>query len=167
MTTFADKAKKIIEENLYLTISVCDKESKPWIANLYYAVDKDFNFYWYSSKASRHSCCINGNSDVALAIFNSTAVGDDTDAVYIQASASEIIGKLELIAGLKVYAQKMLRTGFTTSKLMTERFAKQYRDFQGLSKLRMYKAIPGHVWRLAPSEMFNGKFVDSRVEVQL
>ena len=161
------KVRRIIEENLYLTISVCDKSGNPWIANLYYVVDNQYNFYWYSPKTALHSLTIRDNPNVAIAIFNSTAVGDDVDAVYIQAKAYEVTSKLELVAGLRIYAQKMIKTGFAESKQMAGRFMKQYQDFQGLSKLRMYKAVPERVWKMAPSEMYNDKFVDSRIEVDL
>lgn len=74
--------------------------------------------------------------------------------------------KLELIKGLVLYAGKMMKTRFA-NKASAKRFIKQYRDFQGLSKLRMYKAIPEKFWKLAPAEMFNKKFIDSRVEVKM
>ena len=60
----------------------------------------------------------------------------------------------------------MIKTKFI-NKTGAERFMKQYKDFQGLSKLRMYKAIPEKFYKLAPSEMFNDKFIDSRIEVEL
>jgi len=93
------KIDQILKENLYMTISVASKDGDPWIANLYYAYDKDYNFYWYSPKDSLHSQRINENSRVALAIFNSTTVGDDVDAVYIKAKAYEITKKSDLVKG--------------------------------------------------------------------
>lgn len=77
-----EKARKIISENLYMTISVASKQGDPWIANIYYAVDSDYNFYWYSPTNSHHSTLIRENPVIAISIFNSTAVGDDVDAVY-------------------------------------------------------------------------------------
>ena len=67
------KVDKMLQENLYMTISVASKSGEPWIANLYYVYDKDYNFYWYSPKDSDHSQRIKENPSVALAIFNSTA----------------------------------------------------------------------------------------------
>ncbi len=49
----------------------------------------------------------------------------------------------------------------------TKKFINQSNDFLGLSKLRMYKEIPEKFYKLAPSEMFNDKFVDSRIELNL
>ncbi len=158
------KVDKILQENLYLTISVASKDGDPWIANLYYAYDKDYSFYWYSPKDSLHSQRIRENPTVALAIFDSTAVGNDVDAVYIKAKAYEITSKPELVKGMVIYAAKMIKTKFA-NKSSAARFIKQYKDFQGFSKLRMYKAVPEKFWKQAPVEMFNEKFVDSRIEV--
>ena len=161
-----EKLDKILQENLYMTISVSDKKGEPWIANLYYVYDRDYNFYWYSPKDSIHSQRIKENLKVALAIFNSTAVGSDVDAVYIKAKAYEVNDKKELIKSLTLYVAKMIKTKFA-NKSNAEKFIKQYIDFQGSSKLRLYKAIPEKFWKPAMAKIFNGKFVDSRIEVKV
>ncbi len=161
------KAIQIINENLYMTISVATKQGEPWIANVYYAVDLNYNFYWYSPTNSLHSTMIRENPIIAIAIFNSTAIGDDVDAVYIKASVKEVVKSMEIIKGLTVYGKKMLKSGFVHKKAQVEKFIKQYKDFQGISKLRLYKASPIKIWKLAPSKIFNGKYIDSRMEIQL
>lgn len=150
-----------------MTISVADKQGEPWIANIYFTYDNRFNFYWYSPKDSVHSKYIRENPQIAISIFDSTAVGDDVDAVYIKAKAVEVTNKIDLVKGLTIYGKKMLDTGFANSKKQVTKFIKKYRDFQSVSKIRMYKAVPEKVWKLAPSEMFNDKFVDSRIEVDI
>ncbi len=55
--TNEQKAQKIIEDNLYMTISVATKDGDPWISNLFYSVDNKYNFYWYSSKDLLHQKC--------------------------------------------------------------------------------------------------------------
>lgn len=162
-----DKVKQIIAENIYMTISVASTKGNPWVANLYFACDKKYNFYWYSPTDSIHSKYIRENPQVAISIFDSTAIGDNVDAVYIKANAVEVTNKIEIVKGLTIYGKKMLETGFANSKAQVEKFIKQYKDFQGASKIHMYKAVPEKVWKLAPSEMFNDKFVDSRIEVNL
>jgi len=161
------KAKQIIAENLYMTISVSSQKGKPWIANLYYVYDKDYNFYWYSPKDSQHSTYIRENPQVAISIFDSQAIGDDIDAVYIQAKAYEITAKKEILKGCFCYASKMLQTKFIGKKEEVQKFIKQYRDFQGISALRMYKAVPVKIWKLAPYKIFKDKFIESRIEVKL
>ncbi len=160
------KAKQILDENLYMTLSVASKKGEPWIANLYYVYDKNYTFYWYSPIDSVHSQRIRENPSVAFAIFNSTVVGDDVDAVYIKAKAYEITDTKELVNGLILYAEKMVKTKFANVASM-KKFIKQNQDFWGLSKLRMYKAVTEKFWKPAPTEMFNGKFVDSRIEVKM
>ncbi|MCL5091481.1 MAG: pyridoxamine 5'-phosphate oxidase family protein [Patescibacteria group bacterium] len=166
MNDFKKKVDQILQENLYMTISVANRNGQPWIANLYYAYDKNYHFYWYSPKDSLHSQRLRENPSVALAIFDSTLVGEEVDAVYIKANAHEVTSKAELIKGLILYASKMVKTGFV-NKVSANRFITQYGDFQGLSKLRMYRAVPEKFWKTAPAEMFNEKFVDSRVEVKM
>jgi uncharacterized protein YhbP (UPF0306 family) len=166
-SAIVEKAKKVIKDNLYLTISVADESNSPWTANLYYAYDKDYNFYWYSPEQSRHSKIIRANPKVAISIFDSRAVGEDVDAVYMEAEAYELEGKKELLSGLLAYGKKMLRTKFVNSQMAYKKFIRQYKDFKGNSPLRMYKAVPKKVWKLADTEMYKDKFVDSRVAVEL
>jgi hypothetical protein len=110
---------------------------------------------------------------VAIAILNlikkHNELLDETDPEYdrlIQYLLNPDDPKL-LNHELAIYGKKMIGSGFAHSKVQVQRFLKQYKDFQGLSKLRMYKAVPEKIWKLAPSEMFNDKFVDSRIEVNL
>ncbi len=60
----------------------------------------------------------------------------------------------------------MIKTKFA-NKTSAERFIKQHGDFQGLSRLRLYKAVPEKFWKPSPTEIFNEKFVDSRIEVKM
>jgi len=162
-----EKIEKLIKDNLYMTISVATLDGNPWIANLYYAFDSKYNFYWYSSKNTKHSNLIADNPKIVVSIFNSTATGDDVDAVYIEAQAHEVTNRGELLKGLSAYGKKMLKTGFVDGKKKMEQFVNSEKDFQGKSVLRMYKAIPTKIWKLAPSDVYNNKYIDSRIEVRL
>lgn len=157
---------KTIEKNLYMTIATSDG-NKPWISNVYFVCDNNNNFYWYSPKKSKHSQLINTNPQVALCIFDSTAVGDDVNAVYLQAKAIEVTDKEELRHALILYAKKMLKTGFLQGKSLYLQFTKRILDFFGDSPLRLYKAVPTDGWMLAPSKDFNGKFVDGRLKIDV
>jgi len=167
MMTNLQKVKKIIKETKYMTIAVSDYSYNNWIANLYFAVDKDYNFYWYSSKDSQHSKYISENGKISISIFNSEAMINDVDAVYIEAKAHEIKSKKELLAGCLCYAKKMWETKFLLKRGGIQKFVNAYHDFQGDSVLRMYKAVPQKFWKLAPSKIINGKFMDSRIKVNI
>lgn len=157
--------EKILSNNLYMTIASCNKDNMPWIANLYFVYDKDFNFYWYSPKESQHSKQINDNTNVALNIFNSTAIGDDVSAIYVKAKAYEVKNIKDIAAGLLLYGKKMLDTKFVTGKKSYTEFVNSFKDFEGQSPIRMYKAIPEKMWELAPSQIYKDKYVDSRAEI--
>jgi uncharacterized protein YhbP (UPF0306 family) len=154
----------ILKSNLYLTVATSDQNS-PWISNIYFTYDNDYNFYWYSPKNSKHSIIIKENPNTALCIFNSTAVGDDVTAIYVKAKAYEVTDKKEITKGLLLYGQKMIRTKFVTGKKAYTVFINSLKDFEGNSPIRLYKAIPEKMWKLAPSEIYNDKYVDSRIEI--
>jgi len=159
--------RKLLDENLYLTISTCDNNGNPWVSNLYFSNTSDLTFYWYSPVASRHSKLIESNPNVALCIFNSTAVGDDVTALYIEASASVVTDKKEMAKALVLYGKKMIKTNFVTGKEVYTKFVNSLKDFEGNSPIRLYKAVPEKMWKLAPSEIYNDKYVDSRIEIKL
>ena len=161
------KTRQIIDDNLYMTIAVASKMGEPWIANIYFACDDKYNFYWYSPVNSQHSELIRANSQIAISIFNSMAIGPAVDAVYLKATAEEVSDRTELLKGLTIYGMKMLKTGFAKTQVQVTNFIKQYQDFQGISKIRLYKATPIKIWKLGQSKVFNDKFVDSRIEIDL
>ena len=166
MQELIHRTKDILDNNMYLTIATSDYNT-PWISNLYFAYDKDFNIYWYSSKETKHSRNINNNPKVAISIFNSMAIGDDVQAVYIQAQATEITNKLELSQALILYAKKCFKTNFIQNKIDLNNFTKHIEDFRNSSPLRMYKATTKRLWLLAPSKIYNGKYIDSIINVPL
>ena len=162
------KVKDIIEQNLYMTIATCNRSGKlPWISPLYYVSDSSYNFYWYSPKNASHSRFIARNPNIAVVIFNSTLIGDDVDAVYFRAKAQEITNKPEILKGLMLYGRKMLKYNFSGGKRALTRFINSYRDFQKTSPLRMYKAVPNKIWKLAPSEYYKDKYLDRKIEISL
>jgi len=162
-----DKVQQILDENLYLTVSVATLTGEPWIANLYYVVDSNYTFYWYSSKNTKHSELIRQNPKVALCIFNSTATEDDVDAVYVKALAFEMSDISEIAKSLLPFGKKMLATGFVNGKDALNRFVSGVKDFTGESALRLYKADPLEIYKLAPSQEHNGKYIDSRIRIEI
>lgn len=159
-----NKAQEIIESNVYLSMAVTDNLS-PWIFNAYYVFDGEINFYWYSRKNSRHSKIIATNQKVAFCIFDSRSVGDSVDAVYVQANAKEVKDPVEISKVLVLYAKKMLKTNFIKQGTSYKRFVKGIEDFADKSPLRLYKATIKEIWRLAPSKIYNEKYIDSRIKV--
>ena len=153
-----DAVKRMIEENLYLTISVCDLSGHPWIANLFYVFDRNYNFYWYSPKTSKHSKLIQENSNVAISIFNSQATGDEIDAVYVKAKAYMLDDRKKMLRVLLLYGKKMLKAKFVNSKDDLKNLINNAKDFTKESPLRLYKATPEEIFKLAPSQIYHDKY---------
>src|ERR1700691_1781138 len=84
----AEQAKELIINNTYLTLSTSDG-NVPWIAPLYYVIDKEWNLYFISPVESRHAQHISKNPYVAFAIFDSTL--ELGEGIGIQASAKASI----------------------------------------------------------------------------
>lgn len=157
-----EKAKNIIANNLFMTISTATPDGEPWVTPVFYAHDKNYTLYWYSAKNTKHSQLIERNSKVAIAIFNPHASEEEAGGVYIVAKAYEVTED-ELPHVLNLYFSK------ATTKDLEEKKAlmRNKQDFLGKSILRMYKAIPEKAYVSNDAEKWNGKWIDSRSEVIL
>jgi uncharacterized protein YhbP (UPF0306 family) len=145
-----------------MTISVCDHKGNPWIANLFFVCDEQYNFYWYSRRSSRHSKIIRENELIAISIFDSRAIGEDVDGIYVQSKAYEIGDISEVKKATKLYAIK----AFTEEQSKID-FINSYIDFVGKSPLRMYRATPLNIYKLADSGIYNKKYLDFKVRLKL
>lgn len=76
-----EKVKRIITNNLFMTLAT-SSEGQPWSTPVFYALDEEFNFYWYSRKDTRHSQNINDNDKVSASIF-ATSGDDNGIGVYV------------------------------------------------------------------------------------
>lgn len=56
-------------------------DSQPWIANVFFVVDKKLNFYWLSLPNRRHSRELTHNNNAAIAI----AIKHDKPVIGVQA----------------------------------------------------------------------------------
>ncbi len=84
-------ARKIIKDNIYMTIATADKSGEPWISPVVFGYDEDYNLYWMSDKNSKHSKLISQNNKVAIVIFDSKAPEGTGDGVYTVGRAAELL----------------------------------------------------------------------------
>lgn len=152
------KVKQIIQENLYMILSTAIKE-QPWISPVFYAVDENYQFYWYSRKDTKHSENIAKNPHISVVIFNSSPKESTGEAVYMQGQAKEVTQE-ELPHAINVYAEKATKGDQEKQQICT------IEDFLNDSILRMYKFIPNTIYTNT-AENWNGKWIDKRVEVKL
>jgi nitroimidazol reductase NimA-like FMN-containing flavoprotein (pyridoxamine 5'-phosphate oxidase superfamily) len=154
----ADKAKKIIDDNIYCVISSSSKDGKPWISPVFYGYDEDYNIYWISDKDSRHSELIRTNPQVAIVIFNSQAPEGEGDGVYFEANVEEINYREEAQRAYEIRDRRAKKAEFKVKKV---------EEVIGEGQWRVYKAIPYSVTKLSSGEYVNGQYVDKRYEIEL
>lgn len=156
------KARRIIESTFYMTIATASFEKKPWISPVYYALDDSYTFFWYSRKQTKHSQLITENNQVAIAIFNSNASEDEVGGVYLEGRAYEV-AEDELHHAIEIYFTRSLPNDLVQRQKMVD----TPQDFLEESVLRMYKFVPERVYVSGEATKWNGKWIDSRIEVQL
>lgn len=158
MLVGAEKAKQILEDNIYCVVASSSKEGEPWISPVFYGYDEDYNIYWISDKDAKHSKLIKNNPQVSIAIFNSQLPEGKADCVYIQATVEEINDPEMAEKAIKI----------RDSRAKVEEFkVKSVGDVTGSGQWRVYKATPYNVSKLGKGEQTNGQYVDKRYEIEL
>lgn len=158
MNNYVEKVKKIIEENIYMTIATSTLGGTPWISPLFFVYDKDYNLYWVSNKNALHSKLIRSNSRVAIVIFNSQAPEGEGDGVYFETNVIELKQEVEIAQAMEVWNKRATHDEFKIKKVG---------EVTGEGMWRMYKATPHTIYKLTEGEYINGQYVDKRVEVKL
>ena len=148
------KAAGILKKIIYITLATVSKNGQPWNSPLYYAFDKDLNFYWASDHKSVHSRNIKTNSKVFCVVYDSTMKESTGEGVYFTGKAYELTEKKAILSALKVMDERVGKT--------KERHAEKY---FGKNPLRVYKVIPKVFWMNDDEKDENGKYVkDIKVE---
>ncbi|MDE1868707.1 MAG: pyridoxamine 5'-phosphate oxidase family protein [Candidatus Micrarchaeota archaeon] len=99
-------ARSLIEGNKYMVLSTCDSSAKPWAATVFYAHDRDYNFYFISAIDTLHAKNIIENPNVAFVIFDSHTPIGRYDAV--QASGVvEQLNRQDVPAAIDTYCRKL------------------------------------------------------------
>src|SRR3989344_2933218 len=148
------KAKKVINDILYITIATCDKNNQPWNSPVYSAFDKNYNFYWVSWKENQHSKNIKENDKVFVVIYDSTVPEGTGFGVYMRGKARQLESKdaIEIVKSLKLlYSRKNKKP-------------RKIEEFLGLLPRRVYKFVPEQIWVNSEDDV-KSNFVDSRIEI--
>ena len=158
MNKYTEKAKEIIEGNIYMTIATASKNGHPWISPVFFAYDRNYTLYWVSNKDSLHSRLIRKNPKVAIVIFDSRVPEGEGDGVYFEAKAEELASKNEIIHAMEVMGKRVTKDEFRIKKIG---------KVTGKGVWRIYKATPTKVSKLTEGELLNGQYVDKRIEIKL
>jgi uncharacterized protein YhbP (UPF0306 family) len=158
MNKVQERAKRILKNNNYMILATVQGD-QPWSTPVFYAYDKQYNFYWYSRKDTRHSQNIQANNHVAASIFG-VGNADEGFGVYLKGNAAEVTEE-ELEHALHVYAEKATHNQEQRDQLTTKE------DFLGDAPIRMYKLVPEKMYVFNESTKWKGKWIDSKSEITL
>jgi nitroimidazol reductase NimA-like FMN-containing flavoprotein (pyridoxamine 5'-phosphate oxidase superfamily) len=123
-------AKRIVDENRYLTIATADGSGLPWVSPVWYAPDGYSTFYWVSRAEARHSRNIEVRPEVAIVIFDSRVPVGEGQALYASATAHLVEDEGELGHGIEVFSRRSLEQGaaaWTTADVLPPAEIRLYR----------------------------------------
>lgn len=153
-----DKAKHIIQDNLYITIATALPDGEPWVSPVYFNYDNDFRFYWVSYHESRHSILIRENKGrVAGVIFDSRVGNFSGDGVYIEGVASELNDEGEIKSAIEVFYSGRHK------ELPSDR--REVSDYVGESPWRFYRLQPKSISKLTDGIRLHGYYIDKRMNI--
>ena len=147
------KAKNIIESNLYCSLSTCSTEGEPWISPLLFVYDENWNLYWSSAIVSKHSQNIYSNAGkVAIAIYGSPIPEGTGQGLYLTGTATEV-ESVETAEQIIRWVGE--RTGKPNPKIAA--------DYLGQSPRRFYQFAPEKVWVTGERILTEGQLVDTKI----
>jgi uncharacterized protein YhbP (UPF0306 family) len=77
------RAKSIIANNIYCTLSTCSDDGYPWVSPVFFAYDEKLRLYWSSAVVAKHSQNLyENNGRAAIAIFNSSVSEGAGEGLY-------------------------------------------------------------------------------------
>jgi nitroimidazol reductase NimA-like FMN-containing flavoprotein (pyridoxamine 5'-phosphate oxidase superfamily) len=134
----AARARAIVDANLYMALATADEEGQPWVTPVYFAHVGYRDLIWVSRPERRHSRNLAARDSVSIAIFDSSVPIGTGQAVYMTATAREVVGdELEDLVG--VFARRSVEHGggpFTAA------------DVRAPAPLRLYRAAASEQWIL-------------------
>ena len=105
----ADTVRAILDANSYMTLSTADADGVPWATPVWFATENYRDLYWASVPDARHSRNLAVRPQLSIVVFDSTAKPDDTQAVYMAATATQVTD--DVAAGIATFSRVSVRQG--------------------------------------------------------
>ena len=151
------KAKNIVETNLYCSLSTCTPDGEPWISPVLFVYDENWNLYWSSAIISKHSQNIYSNGGkVAIAIYGSPIPEGTGQGLYFTGTAQEV-ENVEVAEQIIGWVSQ--RTGKPNPKTPA--------DYLEDSPRRFYRFVPKEVWVTGERILSDGQLVDTKIVLNL
>jgi hypothetical protein len=148
------RAKRTLAAVANGSLATVSADGRPWNSPLFVAFDADLRFYWSSSVDAEHSRNIVVRPGVFLVVFDSTQPDESGNAVYIRATARELIDEVSIHVALACLARRRNEP------------PKPATDFSGSQPRRVYEGVPDAMWTNVLRQE-NGHWRDERIEVDL
>ena len=104
--------RSVIDANRFMTLATADEQGTPWASPVWFARRDERRFLWASRPTTRHSRNIAARPDVAIVIYDSRTTPDERQAVYIEATATQLEGE-DLDSGLSAFSRESLSQGLS------------------------------------------------------
>ena len=124
-------ARAIVDANLYMVLGTADEAGRPWVTPVYFAPAAYREFFWVSDPQAKHSQNLEARGEVSIVIFDSIVPISTGRAVYMSATARELVGA-ERTHALDVFSGRSLEHG---GRAWTAE------DVEPPARLRLYGAV--------------------------
>jgi nitroimidazol reductase NimA-like FMN-containing flavoprotein (pyridoxamine 5'-phosphate oxidase superfamily) len=145
----ADRAREIIDANVYMTLATAGADGRPWPSPVWFAHEGYAEFVWVSKPEARHSRNLAARPQVGIVIFDSTVGQGAAEAVYIEAEAEQL-GGAEEERGIDSFNRRSESLGWPSWSVA---------DVREPARLRLYGARASSLFVLGPG--------DERIAVEL
>ncbi len=82
-------AQDILDKGYFISLATVD-DGGPWVSDVFYVADENWNIYWVSACETRHSKAIEQNKNVAGAIRITTTPQEPSEALQIAGYAEKV-----------------------------------------------------------------------------
>lgn len=91
MVEVRERILEVLNKTHLMSLGTCDNEG-PWVADIIFIYDEDFNLYWMSDADTRHSRAILNNANVAGSITYSTKSKEPNFGIQFEGVAEQLPG---------------------------------------------------------------------------
>ena len=85
----AESARRIIEEQRFMTLATADADGVPWASPVWYAPAGPSELLWVSRPEARHSRNLAVRPELGIVIFDSRQTPGEVKAVYMEGRAQQ------------------------------------------------------------------------------
>ncbi len=141
-----DIAREILVAGRYVVLATADADGVPWSSPVWFATEDCRELYWVSHPEARHSRNIAVRPRIALTVFDSTVEAGHGQAVYMSATAEQLVDPAAVERGLAV---------FSAEAAMQELGDWGVDRISGPARLRLYRANVDEHWILDPDSPYD------------